>query len=108
MKTICISVDCSCKMRDINRIKNILNWDVLDLLKFNFKVNGLIKDDVFLKIYIDVEGVDGVYSDYLSITNYCYNLVARMLFNRGYDLIVATYTDTLPEELKSTDEGERS
>ena len=100
MKTICISVDCSCHMKSIGRIKNILIFDVMDLLKFNFKVNGLILDDVFLKIYIDVEGVDGVYTDYLSISNYCFHLVSRMLFNHGYDLIVAPYTDTLPDELQ--------
>lgn len=100
MKTICISVDCSCHMKDIGHIKDILNYDVMDLLKFNFKVNGLIQDGVFLKIYIDVEGVDGVYTDYLSISNYCFNLVSRMLFNHGYDLIVAPYTDILPDELQ--------
>ena len=103
MKTICISVDCSCHMQKIGHIKNILNYDVMDLLKFNFKVNGLIQDDVFLRIYIDVEGVDGVYTDFLSISNYCDNLVSRMLFNHGYDLIVAAYTDTLPKELQPSD-----
>ena len=101
MKTICISIDCSCHMQKIGHIKNILNFDVMDLLKFNFKVNGLIRDDVFLKIYIDVEGVDGVYTDFTSISNYCDNLVSRMLFNHGYDLIVATYTDILPDKLQT-------
>ena len=103
MKVICISVDCSCHMKDIGHIKRILNYDVMDLLKFNFKVYGIHQNDVFLKIYIDAEGVDGVYTDYLSISNYCFNLVSRMLFNHGYDLIVAVYTDTLPDELKPSD-----
>lgn len=100
MKTICISVDCSCYRGKIKDIESILRWDVLDLLGYIFKFNGLVQDDCFLKIYIDVDGVDGVTMDYLEITNFCFHLVSRMLFNRGYDLIVAPYTDTLPDELQ--------
>lgn len=101
MKTICISVDCSCHMDKVKEIRNILH-DVVDLLKFNFKVNGLILEDIFLRIYFDAEGVDGVYSDYLSISNYVQELTNRLLWTRGYDLIVAVYTDQLPKELIET------
>lgn len=103
MKTICISVDCSCHMSKVNEIRNILKYDVIDLLKFNFKVNGLIQEDVFLRIYFDAEGVDGVYSDYLSISNYVQQLVSRFLWARGYDLIVTPYTAQLPKELQPSD-----
>jgi len=103
MKTICISVDCSCHMSKVNEIRNILKYDVIDLLKFNFKVNGVILEDVFLRIYFDAEGVDGVYSDYLSISNYVQQLVSRFLWARGYDLIVAPYTKQLPKELQPSD-----
>ena len=102
MNTICISVDCSCHMGKVKEIKNIL-YDVIDLLKFNFKVNGLILEDVFLRIYFDAEGVDGVYSDYLSISNYVMQLTNRFLWARGYDLIVAAYTAQLPKELQPSD-----
>lgn len=103
MKTICISVDCSCHMSKVKEIRNILKYDVIDLLKFNFKVNGLILEDVFLRIYFDAEGVDGVYSDYLSISHYVQELTNRLLWVRGYDLIVAVYTDQLPAELRPSD-----
>ena len=103
MKTICISVDCSCHMSKVKEIRNILKYDVIDLLKFNFKVNGLIQEDVFLRIYFDAEGVDGVYSDYLSISNHVQQLTSRLLWARGYDLIVAVYTDQLPKELQPSD-----
>ena len=103
MKTICISVDCSCHMSKVKEIRNILEYDVIDLLKFNFKVNGLILEDVFLRIYFDAEGVDGVYSDYLSISNYVQQLVSRFLWARGYDLIVTPYTAQLPKELQPSD-----
>ena len=103
MKTICISVDCSCHMGKVKEIKNILKYDVIDLLKFNFKVNGLIQEDVFLKVYFDAEGVDGVFSDYLSISNHVQQLTSRLLWARGYDLIVAVYTDQLPKELQPSD-----
>ena len=103
MKTICISVDCSCHMGKVKEIRNILKYDVIDLLKFNFKVNGLMQEDVFLRIYFDAEGVDGVYSDYLSISNHVQQLTSRLLWARGYDLIVAVYTDQLPKELQPSD-----
>lgn len=103
MKTICISVDCSCHMSKMKEIRNILKYDVIDLLKFNFKVNGIIQDGVFLKIYFDAEGVDVVYSDYLSISKYVQELVNRFLWARGFDLIVAAYTDQLPKELRPSD-----
>ena len=103
MKTICISVDCSCHMGKVKEIRNILKYDVIDLLKFNFKVNGLIQEDVFLRIYFDAEDVDGVFSDYLSISNHVQQLTSRLLWARGYDLIVAVYTDQLPKELQPSD-----
>ena len=106
MKTICISVDCSCHMGKVKEIRNILKYDVVDLLKFNFKVNGVILEDVFLKIYFDAEGVDGVYSDYLSISNHVMELTNRLLWARGYDLIVAAYTEQLPKELQPSGDVE--
>lgn len=103
MKTLCISVDCSRWEDKIRDIKNILNWDVMDLLKPVFQVNGLIQDGVFLKIYIDVERVDGITMDYSSIVNFCNTLVRRMIYYHDYDPLVSVYTDRLPKELQPDD-----
>ena len=52
------------------------------------------------------EGVDGVYSDYLSISNHVMELTNRLLWARGYDLIVAAYTEQLPKELQPSGDVE--
>lgn len=70
-------------------------------LKNHFPVNGVITKDVFVQIYIDVEGIDGVTMDYGEITDICRKVTWDMVYQKtAYDCIVAVYTENLPKELK--------
>jgi len=89
MKRIRISVDASCYMDKIEEIKYILKNKVQPLLRFHFNILDVYIDDVFVVIDIDVENST---MDYVDIVNYCHDLCQTILFEKGYDCIIACYT----------------
>lgn len=100
MKTICISVDASCHKQEIEIIKAVVITQIVPILKNLFPVSGVITDGVFVKTFIDVEGIDPEVFDFCHISNFCRDLYNGFL----YSYSVNAYADILPQELEKDDD----
>ena len=93
MKKIRISTDISCMKDKRDEIKLILQREVIPLLKYHFKVLEInTEEDSFIRIDIDVDGVEDEKMDYLTIINYCRDLCQIILYHQGFDCITSCYT----------------
>ena len=92
MQRVIISSDASCNMDKQNLIAGIFSNEVVPLLKFHFKVLNVEIEGVFVRIYIDVEGVHGVKMSYIDITDYCTLLTNTILWNHNIDVQTSVYT----------------
>ena len=106
MKTICISVDASCHKQEIEIIKAVVIAQIVPILKNLFPVSGVITDGVFVKTFIDVEGIDPEVFDFCHISNFCDDLYKGFLYSKQYDFdcSVNAYADILPQELEKDDD----
>lgn len=105
MKTICISIDASCHKKDIETIKAVVVLKIVPVLKNMYPVSGVITDGVFVKTFIDVEGIDPEVFDFCHISNFCGYLFREVLHSKQYkfDCGVSVYSDILPKELEDDD-----
>ena len=93
MKKIRISTDISCLKDKRDEITLILKREVIPLLKYHFKVLEInTEEDSFIRIDIDVDGVEDVKMDYCDIVNYCRDLCQIILYHQGFDCITSCYT----------------